>query len=141
MKNVLFIKVRQKSRQNPFHQELLLKLDTSSTQAVFVENYEIKFSRSDDMHILKYLCRVSFLTTLNIYKNHFKSHRKVMQRDNTCILWPKTEFALIHHIFSRIYCVFTPRVLWLMSFLIFIVRWIEELCSQHLPQVGLLVTY
>ena len=54
----------------------MLKLDRSSTQAIFVENYEIRFSRHDYMHILEYLCRVSFLTTLNIYKDYFKSHHK-----------------------------------------------------------------
>ena len=54
----------------------MLKLDRSSTQAIFVENYEIRFSRPDYMHILEYLCRVSFLTTLNIYKDYFKSHHK-----------------------------------------------------------------
>ena len=79
VKEVLFIKTRQKFRQNPFYRELLLKLDRSSTQAVSVENYEIRFSRSDYMHILEYLCRVSFLTTLDIYKDYFKSYHKVMQ--------------------------------------------------------------
>ena len=44
----------------------------------------------------------------------------------------KTEIALIHHILSKNYCVFAPRVWWPRSFLIFIVGWIEELCSQHL---------
>ena len=76
MKEVLFIKAQQKSRQksgqNPFNRELLLNL----TQAVSVENYEIRFSRSDYTHILKYLCKVSFLTTLDIYKDFFKSHHK-----------------------------------------------------------------
>ena len=41
----------------------MLKLDRSSTQAVSVENYEIRFFRSDYTHILEYLCRVSFHTT------------------------------------------------------------------------------
>ena len=92
MKNVLLIKARQKSQQNPFYRELLLKLDRSFTQAVFVENYEIRFLRFDYTHILKYLCRVSFFTTLDIYKDYFKSlHRdekgcKMTQSDNTCIL-------------------------------------------------------
>ena len=86
MKNVLFIKARQKFRQNPFYRELLLKLDKSLTQAAFVENYEIKISRSDYTHIFEYLCRVSFLATLDIYKDYFKSRHKVMQSDNTRIL-------------------------------------------------------
>jgi len=53
----------------------MLKLDTSSAQVVFVENYEIRFFRSDYMHIHMYLYRVSFLTTLNIYKDYFKGRR------------------------------------------------------------------
>ena len=103
VKNVLLIK----TRQNPFYRELLLKLDRSSTQAVFVENYEIRFYRFDYMHILEYLCKVFFFTTLDIYKDYFKSrHRdakgcKMMQSDNTCILRLKTEIALVHHIFYR----------------------------------------
>ena len=64
-----------------------------------------------------------------------------MQSDYTCILWPETKLVLVHHILYRIYCIFTPKVLWLRSFLIFIVGWTEELCSQHLPQVGVLVMY
>ena len=52
----------------------MLKLDTSSTQAMSVENYKIRFSKSNYMHILEYLCRVSFLTTLDIYKDYFNSH-------------------------------------------------------------------
>ena len=139
--DVLFIKARWKSWQNPFYQELLLKLDKNSTQVVSIENYEIKIYRSDYMHILEYLCRVSFLTTLDIYKNYFKSRHKVMQSDNTRILWPEIEIALVHHILSRSYCVFTLRVLWPRNFLIFIVGGTKELCSQHLPQVGVLVIY
>ena len=51
----------------------MLKFDRNSTQAVSIENYEIRFSRSDYMHILEYLCRVSFLTTLNIYKDYLRT--------------------------------------------------------------------
>ena len=53
-------------------------LDRSSTEAVSVKNYEIRFSRSDYTYILEYLCEVSFLTTLDIYKDYFKSYNKVM---------------------------------------------------------------
>ena len=144
MKNVLLFKSRQKSRQNPFYQELLLKLDKSLTQAVFVENYEIKFSRSDYMHILEYLCRVSFLTTLDIYKDYFKSRHKwckALQKNNPCILWPETEIAQVHHILCRSYCVFTLRVLWPMSFLIFIIDKVKNFATNNLPQVGVLVMY
>ena len=44
----------------------------NSTQAVSVETYEIKTSRFDFWPNLKYLYRVSFLTTLDIYKSYFK---------------------------------------------------------------------
>ena len=54
----------------------MLKLDKSSTQAVFVKNYKIKFSKSDYTHIFEYLCRVYFLTTLDVYKDYFKNRHK-----------------------------------------------------------------
>ena len=44
-----------------------LNLDRSSTQAISVENYEIRFFRYNYMHILEYLFWVSFLATLDIY--------------------------------------------------------------------------
>ena len=58
-------------------------LNSSSTEAVSIENYEIQISRSDFMHIQVYLCRVSFLTTLDIYKDYFKNRLKVLQSDAT----------------------------------------------------------
>ena len=86
MKEVLFFKARQQSRQKDFYRDLMLKLDTSSTQAVSIENYEIRFSKSDYMYIPVYLCRVSFLTTLDIYKDYLKGRHMVMQKNNTCIV-------------------------------------------------------
>ena len=62
----------------------MMKLDSSSTEVVSIKEYEIKISRSNFMHIHVYMCRVSFLTTLNIYKDYFKGHLKwckVMQLD------------------------------------------------------------
>ena len=102
----------------------------SSTHVVSVENYEIRFSKSNYTHILEYLCRVSFLTTLDIYKDYFKNRRKVMQSDNSCILWSETEFALVHRILYRSYCIFTPRVLWPRSFPIFIVDEMKNFASN-----------
>ena len=64
----------------------MLKLDRTSAQAISIKNYEIRNSRFDYMHILEYLCRVSFLTTLDIYKDYFKGHQKVMQGEYTCIV-------------------------------------------------------
>ena len=54
----------------------MLKLNRSSTVAVSVENYEIRISRFDFMHIHVYLSRVSFLTTLDINKDYFKGHHR-----------------------------------------------------------------
>ena len=51
-------------------------LNSSSTEAISIVNYEIHISRSDFMHIHVYLCRVSFLTTLDIYKHYFKSRQR-----------------------------------------------------------------
>ena len=51
-------------------------LDSSLSEAISTENYEIQISRSDFMHIHVYLCRVSFLTTLDIYKDHFKGRQR-----------------------------------------------------------------
>ena len=59
----------------------MLKLDRSSTVAVSVKNYEIRISRFDFMHFHMYLCRVSFLTTLDIYKDYFKGCHMWMQHD------------------------------------------------------------
>ena len=47
-------------------------LNSNSTEAISVENYEIQISRSDFTHIHMYLYSVSFLITLDIYKNYFK---------------------------------------------------------------------
>ena len=73
---VLFIKAQQITRQIHIHRGLMPMLDNSSIEAVSVENYEIRFSRYDYMLILKYLCMVSFLTTLNIYKDYFKGRQR-----------------------------------------------------------------
>ena len=114
---------------------------SSSTEAISVENYEIRFSRFDYMHILEYLCRVSFLTTQNIYRDYFKGHHKVVAIVITCILRLETKIALVHLSFCRSYYVFTPRVLWPWSFLIFIIDELENLAANNPSQVGVLVTY
>ena len=60
------------------------KLDNSSTEVVSVENYEIRLFKSDYMHIQVYLCRVSFLITLDIYKDYFKGRHKCCKGDTKC---------------------------------------------------------
>ena len=69
---VLFIK----ARQIHIHRGLMLMFDSNSIEAIFVKNYEIQISRSDFRHIHVYLCKVSFLTTLDIYKDYFKGHQR-----------------------------------------------------------------
>ena len=39
-----------------------VEVNKSSTEVIFIENYEIKFFRSNYMHILEYLCRVFFFS-------------------------------------------------------------------------------
>ena len=131
---MLFIKTQQKSRQNPFYRYLMLKLDTSSTQVVPIKNYQIKNSRTDYMHIPMYLCRVSFLTILDIYKDYFKGH-------HACIVWLDAKSSLVHYSLCRSYYVFTLRVLWPRSFLIFINDELKNFATHNLLKVGVLVMY
>ena len=49
-------------------------LNSSSTDTVYIKNYEIQISKSVFHAYASYLCRVSFLTTLDIYKDYFKGH-------------------------------------------------------------------
>ena len=122
----------------------MLKLDRISTQAVSVENYEIRFFRSNYTHILEYLCRFSFLTILTYIRIILWAvirWCKVLKMNNPCMLWLETEIALVHHILYRSYCVFMPRVLWPRSFWIFTIDELKNFVANNLPQVGVLVTY
>ena len=51
-----------------------MKLEKSLREAESVKIYEIRISRSDFLLMLTCMCRVSFLTTLDIYKAYFKGH-------------------------------------------------------------------
>ena len=51
----------------------MLMLNSNSTEAVSIKNYEIQISKFDFTHIYVYLCRVSFLTILDIYKDYFRA--------------------------------------------------------------------
>ena len=110
----LFIKTQQQSRQKDFYRDLKSKLDTSLTQAI---------SRSDFRPMLVYLYKVSFLTTLYIYKDYFKGRR-------VCRKWPNSLFSLKKLL--RLYAKgFVNNELpnlhrW----------WTEELCSQQPLQVA-----
>ena len=65
-----------------------VSLDRSSTDTA-IENYDFRIFRSEIRPILYYLIRVSFLTTLVIYKTYFKSHQVWKQRPRTHILYVK----------------------------------------------------
>ena len=43
---------------------------------LFIEIYENQSFRSNFMHIHMYVFRLSFLTTLNIYKDYFKGRKR-----------------------------------------------------------------
>ena len=47
-------------------------LDSCSTNTVSIKNYEIQIFRYGFQAYPSYLCRVSFPTTLDIYKDYFK---------------------------------------------------------------------
>ena len=61
-----------------------LKLDTSRSIKVM----EIQISRSDFCARLMYLCRVSFLTTLDLYKAYFRGRHIREYKENICKRWP-----------------------------------------------------
>ena len=74
-------------------------LNSFSTDKLSIKVYEIQFFRVDFTSICEYMFVISFLTTLNIYKDCFKGHqwlRKCEAKLCSCKLWPETEFALVH---------------------------------------------
>ena len=115
-----------------------------STKVVSIENHEIQISRFVFHAYPSYLCRVSFFTTLEIYKDYFKGCLRwcnLMQSDYSLKYCDQRQFALVH--LSLVKAAVSLRrgfcnqgVSWSSSF-----GWTEELCSQHLSQVGVLVTY
>ena len=61
---------------------------------------------------------------------------QVLRKICSCKLWPKIEFALVHLSCEEAVVFVHRRVLWPMSFSIFIVWLTEELCSQQPSLVG-----
>ena len=119
-------------------------LTTISIDTLSVEVYEKQIFSSVLHPIREYMFRLSFLTTLNIYKDYFKGRQRLCKCEVklcSCKLWLKTEFAQVHISFEEAAVFVHLMVLWPRSFVIFIVWWIEELCSQHLSQVGDQVAY
>ena len=107
---VLFIKVQQIARQIDIYWHLMLVPDSCSTETVSIENYEIQIFKSVFTHIQVYLCKISFLTTLDIYKDYFKS-RLTWCKVIIHAYFDQRQFALIHYLSCRSYCVFATRVL------------------------------
>ena len=66
---------------------------------LFIEVYERQIFSSDFHPISVYMFEISFLITLNIYKDYFKGRQRLCEcKAKLCSskLWPETEFALIH---------------------------------------------
>ena len=101
---VLFIKTRQM---------YLSRFNIWSSTAVSIEDYEIQISRSIFHTYLSYLYKISFLTTLDIYKDYFKDCLRwcnLMQSDYSLKLWPETIFPSSPFSWRSCY-ICTPRVL------------------------------
>ena len=93
---------------------------------LFVKLYEIQFFRSDFRPMLMCLCRVSFLTTLDIYKAYFKGHHSREYKENICKRWP-----MPYSIWKKL---LRLCALWFCNQVLLNLHcwWSEELCSQHL---------
>ena len=112
------------------YQDLMWSSIDSSTVTRSIENYDFQFSRSKFRPRLLDLFRVSFLTTLDIYKAYFK---KTVTHGYT-----NQEIYFLYEKLLRLFTIgFYNQVLpnlhcW----------WREELCSQqHLFKLLELVTY
>ena len=55
--------------------------DSFSIDKLFIEIYENQFFKSDFIPIRVYMLRLSFLTTLNIYKDFFKGRKRLLMRE------------------------------------------------------------
>ena len=92
---------------------------------VSIENYEIQIFKSDFRPMLTYLCRVSFLTTLNIYKDYFKGRHIREYKENICKRWPMS-YSLQKKLLRLCTLRFCNQVLFDLH-----CWWSEELCSQQ----------
>ena len=88
-------------------------LDNCSIDNLSIEIYENQFFKSDFTQIRVYMFRLSFLTTLNIYKDYFKSSHSgcnLLQKNFTGIFWPKT-YALVYISLEEVAAFIRCRVL------------------------------
>ena len=77
-------------------------LNSCSIDTLSIKIYENQFSRSNSTRIRVYLFRLSFLTTLNIYKGYFKGRHsgcKWMKLDAKVLfkkIVTEDKFSLVH---------------------------------------------
>ena len=77
-------------------------LDSCSIDSLSIEIYKNQFFRSDFTHILVYMFRLSFLSTLNIYNDYFKGHHRLCKwmKLDAKVLFKKIvtedKFSLVH---------------------------------------------
>ena len=92
---------------------------------VSIENYGNQCFRSDFRPMLMYLCRVSFFTTLDIYKVHFRGRHIWEYKENTCKKWsvPYSLWKKLLHLCALGFC--NQVLLYLHCW------WSEKLCSQQ----------
>ena len=96
-----------------------LKLNTSR----LIEVTKIKIFRSDFWARLLYLCRVSFLTTLDLYKTYFRGRHIREYKENECKRWPMS-YSLWKKLLRLCALGFCNQVLLDLH-----CWWSEELCS------------
>ena len=102
---------------------------------VSIEITGIQIFRYDFWPMLMFFYRVSFLTTLDIYKAYFKSRHIKKYKENIYKRWP-IPYSLWKKLLRLCTLGFCNQV-----FLDLHCWWSEKLCSQHLLQVGILVMY
>ena len=108
-----------------------LKLDISRS----IEVTGIQIFRSDFWARLMYLCRVSFLTTLDLYNAYFRGRHIIEYKENICKRWqmPYSFWKKLLRLCTLGFCnqVLPDLHCW----------WSEELCNQHLFKLLELVMY
>ena len=98
---VLFIKAWQLTSIKVQESCFSSRLDNYSTNRVSVEIYKVQYFRADFHPIYEYMFELSFLTTLNIYKDYFKGRKRLWKLHKSTIpqvwrkVWPKTYYVLV----------------------------------------------
>ena len=92
---------------------------------ISIEIYEIKISKYDFWPMLTCMYRVSFLTTLDIYKAYFRGRHIREHKENTSKRWPKP-----YSLWRKLLCL---CVLGFCNQMLLDLHcwWSEELCSQQ----------